>query len=86
MAAIISAPKSWVVSVGKLSLPWRADRRLQTLMDRNNEGLLTVEERKEMASLVEWSENVSLLRAQALQLLGPDGDDSCQLDLQHLPV
>ncbi|MCE2695130.1 MAG: hypothetical protein LW645_12810 [Verrucomicrobiaceae bacterium] len=55
-------------------------------MDRNNEGLLTVEERKEMASLVEWSENVSLLRAQALQLLGPDGVDSCQLDLQHLPV
>lgn len=70
MSAVISAPKSWVASVGRLSLPKKADRRLQTLMDRNNEGVLTNAERKELAALVEWSENVSLLRAQALHLLG----------------
>ncbi|HYF35846.1 MAG TPA: hypothetical protein VD994_11185 [Prosthecobacter sp.] len=70
MAALISAPKSWVASVGRLTLPRKADRRLQELMDRNNEGLLTASERKELAELVKWSEDVSLLRAQALNLLG----------------
>lgn len=70
MAAVISAPKSWVASVGRLALPKKADRRLQMLMDANNEGRLSVAERGELAALVEWSENVSLLRAQALQLLG----------------
>jgi hypothetical protein len=39
-------------------------------MDRNNDGLLTPVERRELTALVEWSENVSLIRAQALQLLG----------------
>lgn len=53
-----------------MSLPKRADRRLQELMDRNNEGLLTPAEREELESLVEWSESVSLLRAEALHLLG----------------
>lgn len=70
MAAVISAPKSWVESVGRLSLPKKTERRMQDLMDRHNDGLLTVKERRELAALVEWSENVSLLRAQALQLLG----------------
>jgi len=70
MPAIIEAPEAWVASVGELSLPKRTDQRLQELMDRNNEGRLTPEERDELAALVEWSENVSLLRAQARQLLG----------------
>ncbi len=70
MSAVISAPKAWVASVGRLALPKKADRRLQMLMDRNTEGLLTSLERRELAALVEWSENVSLLRAEALQLLG----------------
>ena len=39
-------------------------------MDANNEGRLSAAERRELAALVEWSENVSLLRAQALRLLG----------------
>jgi hypothetical protein len=70
MPAVITAPKSWVASVGRLSLPKKSARRLQTLMDRNNDGLLTPAERRELTALVEWSENVSLIRAQALQLLG----------------
>lgn len=39
-------------------------------MDRNTEGLLSDEEREELEALVEWSESVSLLRAEALHLLG----------------
>jgi len=70
MPTVVEAPKPWVASVGRLSLPRRADLRLQSLTDRNNEGLLTREEREEFESLVEWSEEVSLLRAQALRLLG----------------
>ena len=70
MAAVLSAPKSWIESVGKLRLPKDADRRLQRLMDANNEGCLTAADRKELAALTEWSENVSLLRAQALLILG----------------
>jgi hypothetical protein len=70
MPSTIEAPEAWVASVGKLSLPERTNRRLQELMDRNNEGRLTPEERDELTALVEWSESVSLLRAQALQLLG----------------
>jgi hypothetical protein len=70
MPAAISVPESWVVSVGRLSLPKRTDRRLRELMDRNNEGLLTDAEREELESLVEWSESVSLLGAEAFRLLG----------------
>jgi hypothetical protein len=70
MAAVITAPKSWVASVGRLSLPKKSASRLQLLMDRNNDGLLTPAERRELTALVEWSENVSIIRAQALQLLG----------------
>ena len=39
-------------------------------MDANNNGTLTVAEREQLASLVEWSESLSLLRARALRLLG----------------
>ena len=70
MSATIEAPESWVSSVGKLSLPKLADQRLQELMDRNTEGGLTSDEREELTGLVDWSERVSLLRAEALLLLG----------------
>ncbi len=39
-------------------------------MDRNNEGLLTDAERVDLDSLVELSERLSLVRAEALRLLG----------------
>ncbi len=39
-------------------------------MDRNTEGDLTSPEREELESLVELSERLSLVRAEALQLLG----------------
>jgi hypothetical protein len=70
MGATVAAPVEWVESVGELRLPSRANERLQQLMDRNTEGLLTDAERTEFEALVELSEQLSLVRAQALYLLG----------------
>ena len=69
---VVSAPLDWVESVSALKLPPRSDRRLQELMDRNNEGRLTGEEREDLEYLVELSEELSLVRAEALHLLGRD--------------
>jgi hypothetical protein len=69
MNSVIAAPVDWVESVGNLRFPSKADRRLQALMDRNNEGLLTEGEREELEALVELSERLSLVRAEALQIL-----------------
>ncbi len=70
MSAIIEAPSDWVETVSSLRLPTGADRRLQHLMDRNNDGVLTPDERAELETLVEVSEELSLVRAEALRLLG----------------
>ena len=48
MNSVIAAPVDWIESVGNLRFPTKADRRLQSLMDCNNEGLLTEGEREEM--------------------------------------
>jgi hypothetical protein len=69
MNSVISAPVDWIESVGNLRFPSKADRRLQALMDRNNEGLLTEGEHEELEALVELSERLSLVRAEALQIL-----------------
>ena len=47
MSSVIAAPVDWIESVGKLRFPSKADHRLQELMDRNNEGLLSSDEREE---------------------------------------
>ena len=39
-------------------------------MDQNNEGLLQESEREELEALVELSEQLSLIRGEALQILG----------------
>jgi hypothetical protein len=70
MAAVIQAPLEMVEAVAALRLPPRTDARLQALMDRNNEGSLTPAERDDLEALVELSETISLIRAQALRLLG----------------
>jgi hypothetical protein len=66
----VSAPADWVEFVSEMRLPANADRRLQYLMDRNNQGQLSESERAELESWVEVSETMSLARAKALQLLG----------------
>jgi hypothetical protein len=70
MSATIPAPAEWVEAIGELRLPSKTDLRLQQLMDRNNEGELSPPEREELEALVELSERLSLVRAEALQLLG----------------
>jgi hypothetical protein len=70
MTAVIQALRDLVEAVANLRLPPKADQRLQTLMDRNNEGTLTAQEREDLEALVEMSETISLLRARALHLLG----------------
>jgi hypothetical protein len=70
MGTTVAAPVEWVESVSDLRLPPKANARLQQLMDRNTEGLLTEAERAELETLVELSETLSLVRASALQLLG----------------
>jgi len=53
-----------------LRFPTKTDHRLQKLMDRNNEGNLDGPEMEELEALVELSEQMSLVRAEALQILG----------------
>ena len=70
MGITVAAPVEWIESVSDLRLPPKANARLQQLMDRNTEGLLTETECTELETLVELSETLSLVRARALQLLG----------------
>ena len=70
MNSVIAAPVDWIESVGNLRFPFKADHRLQELMARNNEGLLSNDEREELEALAELSERLSLVRAEALQILG----------------
>jgi hypothetical protein len=70
MDTTISVPASWIETIGDFRLPEAADRHLQTLMDRNNDGLLQPAEKDELAALAALSEEISLLRARALHFLG----------------
>ena len=70
MVTTVDAPLQWVETVATLKLPDQGDRHLQYLMDRNNEGKLTDQERADLAALAELSERLSLVRAEALHLLG----------------
>ncbi len=70
MAAVVQAPLEMVEAVAALRLPPRTDDRLHALMDRNTDGTLTQAEREELEALVELSETIALVRAQALHLLG----------------
>jgi hypothetical protein len=70
MGAEAPGPEELMRQVAALRLPEKTDRRLQRLMDRNNNGLLVPSEKEELESLVEVSEAMSLLRAPALRILG----------------
>ena len=69
MPEVMEAPVDLVEAIASLRFPPKADRQLQRLMDRNTEGLLSPEEKEHLETLVELSESLSLVRAQALQLL-----------------
>ena len=69
MGRTIDVPLRWVEDVATRVLPEKTNQHLQQLMDRNNEGLLSDQERAGLAALVELSERLSLVRAEALHLL-----------------
>lgn len=69
MTETVAAPVDLLEGVAHLRLPPWANNRLQQLMDANNEGRLSSSDRELLADLAEWSESLSLLRAQALQAL-----------------
>jgi hypothetical protein len=66
----IQPPREFLEEVAALRLPATTDQRLQVLMDRNNDGALSEDERQEMESVVAMSESISLVRAKALRMLG----------------
>jgi hypothetical protein len=70
MSSVVEAPVEMVEAVAALRLPPQGDRRLQLLMDRNTNGNLTAEQKEELEALVELSETIALLRAQAFHVLG----------------
>ena len=70
MKTVIQAPLDLAEAMAYLRLPRKADKRLQTLMDRNTNGTITRDERAGLEALVELSEEISLVRAKALHLLG----------------
>ncbi len=70
MSAVIEAPRTMVETVAAMRFPAKTDALLQALMDRNTNGQLTPDEREELEALAELSEIISLVRAQALKLLG----------------
>jgi hypothetical protein len=69
MSAVIDAPVEMVEAVAALHFPPRVDRRVQALMDLNNEGQLTAKEKDELEAWVELSETLALVRAKAKFLL-----------------
>ena len=66
----IETPFELVTSVADFRFPPKIDARLEALMDRNTEGQLSEAEQEELEALVELSETISLLRMQALRVLG----------------
>jgi hypothetical protein len=70
MSAVVQAPLEMVEAVAALRLPSKTDQLLQSLMDRNTNGMLAPQEKEELEALVELSETLSLVRAKALRLLG----------------
>ena len=52
MPAVLQAPREMVEAVAALRLPPRTDRRLQELMDRNNEGQLSGDELEDLESML----------------------------------
>jgi hypothetical protein len=74
----IATPIEFVASVADLRFPAKINAHLQALMDRHTEGQLSAAECQELEALVELSETISLLRVQALQVLGRIVDEPDQ--------
>ena len=69
MSAVIATPVEWLESVANLRFSKKADELLQTLMDQNMEGNLNESQRDDLEGLAELSEQLSLVRTEALRIL-----------------
>jgi hypothetical protein len=83
MAATIDAPQQWVENIAMLRLPEQADRRLQQLMDRNNEGQLTEQEKADLSALAKLSEQLSLVRADSRVFIVARAGSRCEYCKMH---
>ena len=67
MGEEFKASRALAEAVAAIPFPVALDDRLQDLMDRNNDGRLSLDERKELESLAGISEIISLQRAKAVR-------------------
>jgi len=65
MEQTIEIPVQFLMEMARFELPASTQEKLDRLMDKNNEGLLSDEEREELKALVEINERVSLLKGRA---------------------
>jgi hypothetical protein len=63
-------PRDQLEMVADMRFPLGVDKRMQHLMDSNNDGQLNPEEHNELKGLAEMSEIWSLVRAHAMIALG----------------
>lgn len=69
MPTTIEAPSDWIEELSSIELPPATQRKLQSLMDANNEGRLDTGEKEDLRALVELSERLALVRGKAKLLL-----------------
>ncbi|MBI2898993.1 MAG: hypothetical protein HYY17_02330 [Planctomycetes bacterium] len=73
MAQTIQAPFDYIEELANLAFPSATQGKLRDLMDRNNEGTLSEDERRDLQALVELSERLALIRGRAKLLLQSPG-------------
>jgi hypothetical protein len=70
---LIQTPREYILELADLEMPPSTQARLQALMDLNNEGELSEEERADLRALVDLSERIALIRGRARVLLQSAG-------------
>lgn len=65
----MSSPQSLLEDLAGFMLPRSTQRRLVRLMDLNSEGALTADQARELKSLVELNERLSILKGRARLVL-----------------
>ena len=69
MSRTVEVPLELLEEVAQLEFPPTTQQTLARLMDKNTEGQLSEDERKELQALVDLNERVSLLKGRAKLLL-----------------
>jgi hypothetical protein len=69
MVEVVQLPRRVVENFAQAKFPATTHARIQQLMDRNSQGLLSADQKSELEALIELSESFSLLRASAILAL-----------------